>query len=377
VIASPAAWLALALLGAADSAPPAQGFELRVPHAPQPARIEDRLRLSYELHLTSFAAVPLAPIALSVRDAAGTRELARFDADALRRRSADVGAAQPADALAAGMRRVIYLEVDLARDALPTGLEHRLAYDDAGVAREVSGARVGIAPSAAATLGPPLRGGPWVAIHHADWPRGHRRVLYAIDGAVRIPGRHAIDFVRVDAAGAIARDEADLVANHLGYGAEVLAVADARVVAVRDTLPQSARVSTRVRHPLSEASGNYVALALGDGRHALYEHLKPGSVRVRAGQTVRRGEVLGALGFTGDSTGPHLHFHVADAAAPLGAEGLPFAFDGFELLGHYGDLSALGRARWQPRAASLDALRRDELPEQNSVLQFPADAARR
>jgi murein DD-endopeptidase len=370
-----AALLALALPGAAP--PPTQGFELHVPHPPQAARIEDRLRLSYELHLTSFAAVPLAPVALSVRDAAGTRELARFDADALRRRSADVGAAQPADALAAGTRRVIYLEFDLARDALPTGLVHQLAYHEAGAAREVSGARVEVAPAAAALLGPPLRGGPWVAIHHADWPRGHRRVLYAIDGAVRIPGRHAIDFVRVDAAGAIARDDADLVANHLGYGAEVLAVADARVVAVRDTLPQSARVSTRVRHPLSEASGNYVALALADGRYALYEHLKPGSVRVHAGQTVRRGEVLGALGFTGDSTGPHLHFHVADAAAPLAAEGLPFAFDRFELLGQYADLAMLGQAPWQARAASLEAQRRGELPEQNSVLRFPDAAAPR
>src|SRR4029453_19005256 len=88
---------------------------------------------------------------------------------------------------------------------------------------------------------------------------------------------------------------------------------------------------------------------IGQGRFAFYEHLRPGSVRVRAGDAVRHGEVLAALGFTGDSTGPHLHFHVADAPSPLGGEGMPFAIDRFELLGRYDDIGTLGQAPWSER----------------------------
>jgi len=39
------------------------------------------------------------------------------------------------------------------------------------------------------SLSPPLRGGPWVAIHNASWELGHRRVPYAVQGSVHIPGR--------------------------------------------------------------------------------------------------------------------------------------------------------------------------------------------
>src|SRR3546814_7386768 len=88
------------------------------------------------------------------------------------------------------------------------------------------------------------------------------------------------------------------------------------------TPPSSTRTYPPVPYTTLFRSGNACALDLGDGRHAFYEHLKPGSIRVVPGQRVRRGEVIAELGFTGDSTGPHLHFHVADAPSPLGAEGL-------------------------------------------------------
>jgi murein DD-endopeptidase MepM/ murein hydrolase activator NlpD len=131
-------------------------------------------------------------------------------------------------------------------------------------------------------------------------------------------------------------------------------------------------VSASHDHPLADASGNYVALDLGKGCFAFYEHLKPGSIRVRAGDAVRRGEILAALGFTGDSTGPHLHFHVADAPSPLGGEGMPFAIDRFELLGRYDDIAMLGQARWSERPQALSAERRDERPGPNDVISLPA-----
>jgi hypothetical protein len=222
-----------------------------------------------------------------------------------------------------------------------------------------------------APLGPPLRGGPWVAIHRADWPRGHRRVFNTVEGKARIPGRFAIDWVRVDDHGHTTQGDPDVPAHALGYGAEVLAVADATVEAAGDGMAEASSVAGNPKHALAQEAGNYVVLRLGDGRYAFYEHLQPGSVAVKPGQRVARGQSLGRLGFSGDSTGPHLHFHVADGPATVGAEGRPFVFARFELLGRYEDIGALGKAPWAARPPHEAATRRDEWPAENAVVRFP------
>lgn len=356
------------------SSEPGESFDLQLPAAPTPVMVEGRVQLRYELHLTNFTDAPLSPRALEVLDGASGFPVARFDGDGLASRTALVGPADEAQLrgkVPAGRRAVVFVELDLPADAVPASLGHRLAYaTEGGGEATIPGPRQAIDRAPAPVLGPPLRGGPWVAIHDASWPRGHRRVFYAVAGRARLPGRYAIDFVRVDARGRIARGAADLVRNALGYGAEAIAVADATVAAVRDDAPEPERVSANGRHPIADASGNHVVLDLGDGRYAFYEHLRPGSVRVAAGERVRRGQALGELGFTGDSTGPHLHFHVADGPDPLAAEGRPFVFDRFRALGRYEDLSQLGKAPWKARADDAPAPRQDEFPAGNTVVVF-------
>ncbi|XVQ13994.1 M23 family metallopeptidase [Spirillospora sp. CA-255316] len=72
--------------------------------------------------------------------------------------------------------------------------------------------------------------------------------------------------------------------------------------------------------------GNHVVLDLGDGTYAVLAHLRRGSVRVRKGQRVRAGDVLGEVGNSGNSSEPHLHFHVMDSPRHMIAAGVPFAF---------------------------------------------------
>jgi hypothetical protein len=235
----------------------------------------------------------------------------------------------------------------------------------------VRGGAAAVSYEAGTPLGPPLRGGPWVAIHSAEWAHGHRRVFNTVDGKARIPGRFAIDWVRVDADGHTAQGDPDVPRHALGYGAAVLAVADATVASVRDGMAESRSVAGNPRHSLEEDAGNYVVLHLDDGRYAFYEHLRPGSVAVEPGQRVRRGEQLGQLGFTGESTGPHLHFHVSDGPSTVGSEGRPFVLDAFDLLGSYGDLGRLGKAGWTPRPRGEAARRHHEWPAENAVVRFP------
>jgi murein DD-endopeptidase MepM/ murein hydrolase activator NlpD len=184
------------------------------------------------------------------------------------------------------------------------------------------------------------------------------------DTVPHLAQRFAIDWVKMDARGEYARDHRGRRnTDWYGYGEPVLAVAEARVAAVMDSIPDntpgegSRAVSMRVATVL----GNYVLLDLGPGpgearRYALYGHLQPGSLRVRVGDAVSRGQTLGAIGNSGNSDGPHLHFHVTEAAdaaaAPLRGEGVPFVLEAFTVVAHdpervaqHAPLTALGSRR--------------------------------
>jgi murein DD-endopeptidase len=347
-------------------------IELRTTIEARSVTIDGREDVVYELHVTNRLTEPIRVERLDVlADTAGP-SVASFAGSDLHSRLAIVGATgAKAGAIAAGGRAVIYLEVQ--RPVAASALRHRVSYaseTNPGVVRTAEGAAVRVNLEAPALLSAPLRGGPWAAVHSPVWERGHRRVFYTVDGRERIPGRFAIDWIKLDAEGRSTRGDADVVANALGYAEDVLAVADATVAAARDDVDEVPRVSARRKHAPHDASGNYIALDLGGGRFVFYEHLKPGSVRVKAGARVRRGDVVASLGFTGDSTGPHLHLHVADAASPLGAEGLPFAIDRFSVLGVYDDIAHMGRRRW---STARNAGRRErERPAPNVVVDFGA-----
>lgn len=371
-------WLvaALAPLRAADLQ---SSLELAVPEPPTPVNVGGETRLVYELHLTNFSPDRIMLKSIAVRSARSGTPFGEYSDADLSALLGHPGTIQgPADPriIEPGMRAVSYFWLALGRGtAVPRMLTHRVSLDllRAGTAVPVviDGGTTVVSRHPLPVLGPPLRGGPWVAVYDPAMSRGHRRMLFAVDGCADIPARFAIDWFKIDREGKLAHGDHTVIANWYGYGADVLAVANAVVVAVRGNMSESASMSARhVRNPLQNASGNFVVLDLGSGRYAFYEHLKPGSLRVRAGDHVTAGQMIASLGYTGDSTGPHLHFHVADGPSPVAAEGVPYVIRDFDVLGGYGTIAAFAAGRpWQPAQRRPDA-RSLQFPLANAVIRF-------
>lgn len=304
-----------------------------------------------------------------VDDTSGER-LAVFEGTDLDQRVAPLRAlpATTATSPPAAQGQIAFLEIALRADQQPQRLRHLLNCGQAQ-ARDVGRIRA-LSKTKPVVLASPLGAGRWVAVHQPDWPRGHRRVFYSNGQAIHLPGRFAIDFVGVDDAGRTSTGDPDNPQDAIGYGSPVRAVADALVVVAQDGMAESGSIRGNAAHSPEQAAGNHVVLKLPNGQFAFYEHLKPGSIAVKRGDTVRRAQVIGALGFSGDSTGPHLHFHVADGASPHEAEGLPFAFDQFRQLGRYPDIGDLGRRLWSTTGNDRPVDRSNEWPGYNAVIEF-------
>lgn len=375
-----------AVVGLRAQARPAilEGVDLIVPVPPTTVRVAGRTQLVHEVHVTNFlsADVTLARLQVLGSDGQGPA-IAEYQGEDLRKRLGRPGLrrdhATP-QVIAPGMRAVAYLWIELPEGVdAPRSIRHRMELEvqrPAGPVHVVTeGAAAVVAREAPVVLNPPLRGGPWTAIYDPLLMGGHRTAIYTLDGRARIPARFAIDWIRLGPGGTMETDASSRREDWNGYGAEVLAVADAVVVAAMDDIAENEATPSMPRAPMppENASGNYVSLDLGRGRFAFYEHLKRGSVAVRRGDRVRAGQVIGRLGNSGSSSiGPHLHFHVSDANSLLATEGLPFVFASFRQLGAFASIEALvGGRRWLPVPDGEATERKLERPRANAVVQFP------
>jgi murein DD-endopeptidase MepM/ murein hydrolase activator NlpD len=190
--------------------------------------------------------------------------------------------------------------------------------------------------------------------------------------------RFAVDWEQLDAQGRIFSGPSEDLKSYTIFGQPVLAVADAVVNSTRDGLPEEVPGKYPVGISIQDADGNSVVLDLGGGNYALYAHLQPGSIRVKRGDRVKRGQVIGQVGNTGNSVVPHLHFHVMDGPLPLASNGLPYEIDEFEVTGKTPGTEAFDEAEGKgvPLAVTpmLPAMVvKDGLPLDQLVISFAAD----
>ena len=347
--------------------------EVRVSKPPTVANGNGSSFLAFEVHLTNFAAqtMTLKRVEVAAVGDGGRRVLQTVGDSALLRSLSRPGTQTPPaerTKLAGGTRAVIWLWVPVDRQAPPKSVETRVFLEqgtgDSARTQELDGPAVPVAAEAS-PIGPPLRGGVWLAGNGPAPETGHRRALIPIGGTPSIAQRFAIDYVRVGDDHRTFTGDSLKNASYHAYGQDALAVGDGIVVAVKDSIPENVPgiTSRAVPITLETVGGNHVIVDLGGGRYAFYAHLQPGSLRVKRGDKVRTGQVVGLVGNSGNSTEPHLHFHLSDGNSPLGSEGIPYIHRSFELVGRC--------ARFGSGCERAPATRQRELPMANMLVRFP------
>lgn len=233
-----------------------------------------------------------------------------------------------APGLGLALRRCYFLEQGL----LPLS---RVRVSVAGFDYETRGivSAVGEAPlvyhQQRARLRLPVAEGVWWAITGNDWTALHK--------AEPISWPFAYDFVRLGPEGRTFHGSGLSNEDHYSFGQPVVAPAGGKVVMVRDDLPDQPPGQPMdpalLQGDPTRAAGNVVVIAHGYGEFSYLAHLQQGSVRVRKGQTVRQGQVVAAVGNSGQSPGPHLQYHLQNGPNLFVDQGLPVLFSDFTAVG--------------------------------------------
>ena len=217
----------------------------------------------------------------------------------------------------------------------------------------------------------PLRGKRWLVANGCCAITAHSGATLPIDGTIHTPERFAIDFVQLNAHHRLFTGPKNKLSSYAFYGARIHAVADGTVVGTQDGLRDQTPGAFPAHPTIQRAGGNYIVERIGEHRYAFYAHMQPGSLRVKKGDRLRTGQVIGLLGNSGNSDAPHLHFHLMDSPSPLKSNGLPFTFESFKGQGvveneapvFAGDPAPINRSRFA-------GPHRDQLPLNDQLIDL-------
>ena len=170
----------------------------------------------------------------------------------------------------------------------------------------------------------PLQGDFMVVTGHASTPQGHqeRSQFYAYDA---VPLGPHLELLTGDGS----KNE-----DFVGFGKEVRAPAAGVVSYARNDVADNPSTGNQdfeqllaLADPPWGVGGNCVVIDHGNGEWSFLAHMRHGSVRVKKGDRVAQGQVVGQLGNSGATTGPHLHYHLMDGPKILVSDGLPARFE--------------------------------------------------
>ena len=362
--------------------------------APDPVKGSDgKYHFVYELEALNATGLTWEIDSIDVTDGAGGT-LFSLTGDELNNRTELIKDKSKTKALPPGETGVIFIHFPIEDESgIPEDIGHRIAItvpggipggflkfaglpeSDKTYTYAIDAIKVG-SPDAI-VIGPPLEGKGWVAADGCCDAKRHIRALMPIDDKLVVAQRFAIDWEMINGDRKIFVGDPKDVGSYFAYGQNAVAAADAKVITAIDKYKDQVPGELPPGMTLEEADGNHIVLDLGGGKYALYAHLKPGSVKVKAGDTVKRGQVMGIVGNTGNTSAPHLHFHVMDGPSTLGSNGLPYLIDEFESNEKAPSTEAFDKAEIEGIPLELvpvenPGTHKNELPLDQSVVAFPA-----
>jgi hypothetical protein len=176
--------------------------------------------------------------------------------------------------------------------------------------------------------GPGIVGQDWVT--NGGHGGGHGGV-YGSDFAIDVRG--------LDENYAEQKNDADENASAAGWGREILAPARGTVTYARNDVPNNPHPGNRpdinmytaLHDPVMAYYGNCVIVDHGNSEYSVMAHMQQGSVTVKVGERVAAGQVIGRLGNSGDSFGPHLHYQLQSGPRLFQDQSLPFRFQNIDV----------------------------------------------
>ncbi len=369
---------------------------MNVPFAPIPVTSQEGENIAYELELIPAGNGTPVPERVEVLDQATGTVLYSAGSEVLAALYHPATVPPPtAGELRNGTSKLTYPRISLwftvNRDAIPDRLVHRVTLNRSGdglAPLTVTGGEVAVRKDLEpVVIGPPFHGPGWTAIETTSPFTHHFSAQITLDGVTRVPQRYAQDWIYVDpGTGDFVSGNASLARNYFGFGKEIYAVADGTVADAQDGLSDIETIYSAPPATFSTAAGNYVILDLGSGKYACYAHMVQGSVRVRKGDSVQKGDVIGLMGNSGNSDIPHLHFQVVTGAPLfLGSEGYPIEYRSFDVIGKVNETRLID-ASLRPGSTMADLWggarefvtffeeavpRENSLPENWDIVRFP------
>ena len=294
--------------------------------------------------------------------------------------------------IASGQSRALY--VDFTFDSLaaaPKAVLHHIY----GTGRATLAATVGpldylttpfdISDGQPRVISPPLKGTNWVALNGCCEPGfPHRDALLPAGGKIGNSQVFAIDFKRANDAGAFYTGDKNLNSSYVDYGSPVYAVADGTVVGILDGVDANPPGIQPIQIPaeaaklkIQNADGNHVVLDLGGGVYAMYAHFQKGSIKVKLGDKVKKGQEIALLGNTGNANASHLHFQLMDSPDFVTANPLPYVFDSFVYRGQVPlqeilDADNFVSGTFFQQRLQTGQPRKDQLPQSLAIIDFPS-----
>ena len=136
------------------------------------------------------------------------------------------------------------------------------------------------------------------------------------------------------------------LSDYYCWGQEVYSPCDGIVVVAEDGYAENAKTNLLAdmsnayrnahyfdpeKDDIQSVAGNYVIIKYSENVYAALCHLQTGSIQVSVGQMIKKGEVIGRVGHSGNSFAPHLHFQLMDSGDITVANGVPCAFEQYEI----------------------------------------------